>query len=151
MSGSLARQLVLVASVVASATIGAASVSAQEEENAASQMYFDVGNPSPGDTIHVGGLKIEGIAFDRTADESPGIERVDIFLEDRDQAGTLIGHAAVGVPTPAADDPELANSGWNAEVMLTRHMTGPHTMFFYAMSGVTGEEIIIAVPVQVAP
>ncbi len=147
---SFSRQLLVAISLVVGATLGAGSVSAQEDENT-SKMYFDVGNPSPGDTIHVGALAIEGIAFDGASDESPGIERIDIFIEDRDAAGTLIGHGVPGAPSPTADDPDLANSGWTARVMLTSRMTGPHTMFFYALSAVTGEELVVAVPVRVVP
>ena len=74
-------------------------------------MFLEVGNPAPGDTIHLGGLEIEGIAFDRASEDGPGIERIDIFLENRDLAGTLIGRAGMGVPTPEADDPPVANAG----------------------------------------
>jgi hypothetical protein len=150
MPAGLAWKLLLVVSVVLSTIFGTTTVSAQEEENA-SQMFLDVGNPTPGDTIHVGRIWIEGIAFDRAAEEGQGIERIDVFLGDRDQAGTLIGRAALGIETPAADDPRLANSGWTAEVSLTRRMTGAHTLFFYALSAVTGEELVVGVPVQVDP
>jgi len=150
MLAALAWKLLLVVSVVLAAMFGAMSVAAQEEENT-SQMFLDVGNPVAGDTIHVGRIWIEGIAFDRAAEEGQGIERIDVFLEDRDQAGALIGRAVLGIETPAADDPPLANSGWIAEVSLTGRMTGPHTLFFYALSSVTGEELIVGVPVQVDP
>jgi len=134
-----------------SSLLGAASVAAQEEAPASSQMYLDVGNPAPGDMIHVGGLMVEGIAFDRASEDGPGIDHIDIFLEDRDQAGSLVGHAALGVETPSADEPQLANSGWLAQVMLTRSMTGSHTLFFYALSAVTGEEMVVGIPVEVVP
>jgi hypothetical protein len=114
-------------------------------------MFFDVGNPSAGDSIHVGRYMIEGIAFDRAADQSPGIERIDVFLDDRDAGGTIIGHGMLGAPSPVPDDPALAGSGWTAQVTLTSRMTGPHTLFFYAQSGVTGEELVVAIPVQVMP
>jgi len=151
MFGSFVRRLLLVVSLAAGTTIGAGSVVAQEEETPPPGMFLDVGNPAPGDTIHVGGINIEGIAFDRASEEGPGIERIDIFLEDRDQAGTLVGHAGLGMESPAADDPPIANAGWAAQATLTRNMTGPHTLFFYAMSGVTGEEVVVTVPVLVAP
>jgi hypothetical protein len=122
-----------------------------EEQPATSQLFLDVGNPSPGDTIHVGGLIIEGIAFDRAADESPGIDHIDVFIDDRDAGGMLIGHGTLGAPNPVPDDPALAGSGWNAEVMLSNRMTGPHTLFFYALSAATGEEIVVTIPVQVVP
>jgi hypothetical protein len=148
---SFSKRWLLVASLVVGALSGVGNVSAQEDETPPSQMYFDVGNPAPGDTVHVGALAIEGIAFDRAADEAPGIERIDVFLGDRDEAGALIGHGTPGAPSPTADDPELANTGWTARVMLTKNMTGQHTMFFYALSGVTGEEMVVAIPVRVVP
>jgi hypothetical protein len=118
---------------------------------APSRMFFDVGNPSAGDNVHVGGYVIEGIAFDRAADQGPGVDHIDVFLDDRDAGGMLIGHGALGAPSPVPDDPELAGSGWTAQVMLTSKMTGPHTMFFYALSGVTGEEMVVTIPVRVVP
>jgi hypothetical protein len=134
--------------VLSGLTVGMA---ASDEQDASSQMFLDVGNPSPGDTIHVGGYKIEGIAFDRAADEGPGIDHIDVFLDDRDAGGMLIGRGVLGAPSPVADDPELAGSGWTARVMLTSKMTGPHTLFFYALSAVTGEELVVGVPVRVMP
>jgi hypothetical protein len=128
-----------------------AEMGAPDELPAPSQMFFDVGNPSAGDSIHVGRYMIEGIAFDRAADQSPGIERIDVFLDDRDAGGTIIGHGMLGAPSPVPDDPALAGSGWTAQVTLTSRMTGPHTLFFYAQSGVTGEELVVAIPVQVMP
>jgi hypothetical protein len=124
-------------------------VAAPEEGVATSKMFLDVGNPGPGDTVHVGALMIEGIAFDRASDQSPGIDHIDIFLDNRDTGGTLIGHAAFGVPNPQPDDPSIAGSGWNAHVVISNKMLGPHTMFFYALSAATGEEMVIGVPVQV--
>ena len=41
--------------------------------------------------------------------------------------------------------------GYAAMVMLTGKMTGPHTMFLYALSGVTGEEMVVTIPVEVVP
>jgi hypothetical protein len=149
---SLLRQLPRVGLLVVGATLGFGSMAAlAQSEPAPSRMYFDVGNPSTGDSVHVGGIMIEGIAFDRAAEQGPGIERIDVFLDDRDSGGTIVGHGVLGVPNPVPEEPELAGSGWTAQIMLTSRMTGPHTMFFYALSGVTGEELVVAIPVQVVP
>jgi hypothetical protein len=145
------RLLVLIVSAVMIGAIGPSSASAQEDETPPSKMFFDVGNPASGDSVHVGGLKIEGIAFDGASEDGPGIERIDIFLDDRDSAGTLVGHGMAGAPSPTADDPALANTGWTGEIVLTRRMTGQHTLFFYALSAVTGEEMVVGVPVNVVP
>src|ERR1700716_1500999 len=112
---------------VAQAEPAGSEMAAPDEQAAPSRMYFDVGNPSMGDSVHVGGFLIEGIAFDRAADEGSGIERIDVFMDDRDAGGTLVGRGALGAPNPVPDDPELAGSGWTARVTLTSKMTGPHT------------------------
>jgi hypothetical protein len=114
-------------------------------------MFLDVGNPAAGDSIHVGRYMIEGIAFDRAADQGVGIERVDIFLDDRDTGGVLIGSGALGVPNPVPDDPELSGAGWQARVTIPRAMLGAHTMFVYALSAVTGGEAVVTIPVLVVP
>jgi hypothetical protein len=158
---SLCKQLPVVGLLVVGATLGLSGMAvmaqtesaagAPDEQAAPSRMYFEVGNPSTGDSIHVGRFLIEGIAFDRAADDGPGIEHIDVFLDDRDSGGTLVGRGVLGAPSPVPDDPELAGSGWTARVMLTSRMTGSHTMFFYALSGVTGEELIVTIPVHVVP
>lgn len=125
------------------------AVAAPEEGVATSKMFLDVGNPSPNDSVHVGALMIEGLAFDRASDQMPGIDHIDIFLDDRDTGGTLIGHAAFGVGNPQPDDPSLVGAGWNAHVMISNKMLGSHTMFFYALSAATGEEMVVGIPVQI--
>ena len=120
-------------------------------ENLAAQMFLDVGNPSPGDTLHVGRYMIEGIAFDRAAEQGAGIERIDIFLDNRDTGGLLIGTAQMGAPSPVPDDPQLSDAGWNAQVTIPRAMVGGHTMLVYALSAITGGELVVGVPVTVVP
>ena len=106
-------------------------------------MTFDVGNPSPGDTIHAGAMHIEGIAFDKEATEGTGIDRIEVFLDNRDEGGTIIGQGSFGSPST----PEM----WIATVNLPNNLLGLHTLFFYALSSVTGEEAVMEVPVTVAP
>ena len=59
----------------------------------ASTITLQVGNPSPGDTVHVGGLNISGAAWDKAATTGSGIDRIDIFLDDRDSGGMLLTEA----------------------------------------------------------
>jgi len=119
--------------------------------NLAAQMYLDVGNPSSGDTVHVGRYMIEGIAFDRAAEQGAGIERIDIFLDNRDTGGVLIGSGQMGAPSPVPTDPELGDAGWTAQVTIPRMLTGGHTLFVYALSAITGGELTIGIPVSVVP
>ena len=114
-------------------------------------MFRDVGNQSAGDTIHVGRYMIEGIAFDRAADQGVGTERVEIFLEDRDTGGVLIGSGALGAPSPVPDDPALSDAGWTSQVTIPRNKTGLRTMFVYALSAITGGEVVVGIPVLVVP
>jgi hypothetical protein len=112
-------------------------------------MFLDVGNPAAGDHIHVGKYVIEGLAFDRAADKGAGIERIDIFVDDRETGGVLIGSAELGVPNPVSDDPQLSDAGWKALVTIPRSMLGPRTLFVYALSATTGGELVQAIPVVV--
>jgi hypothetical protein len=121
----------------------------QEADGPEAQMFLDVGNPAAGDNIHVGKYMIEGLAFDGAADEGAGIERIDIFFDDRDTGGVLIGSAELGVPNPVTDDPQLSDAGWRAQVTIPRSMLGPRTLFVYALSSVTGGELVAAIPVVV--
>jgi hypothetical protein len=118
---------------------------------ASATMYLDVGNPSPGDSVHAGALTVQGIAFDSAADGGPGIDHIDIFLDDRNAGGTLVGHGQLGAASAQPDDPNLAGAGWSARILLPIKLIGPHSLFFYAMSGVTGEEMAVAIPVRIVP
>src|SRR5258708_34862557 len=125
-----------------------ASMSPEEK---AAQMYLEVSNPSGGDTIHVGAYMMEGMAFDRAADQGAGLERVDIFLEDRNTGGVLIGSGQMAAPSPVPDDPQLSEAGWSAHVIVPRNMVGGHTMFVYTMSAITGGELVVGIPITVVP
>jgi hypothetical protein len=106
----------------------------------AASIDFQVGNPSPGDTIHVGGINIDGMALDHAAQSGSGIEQVEIFLDNRDQGGMPLTQTSVG-----------ANGAWHALVTLPSNQTGLHTLSFYAHSSVSGQESLISVPVTIAP
>jgi hypothetical protein len=111
--------------------------------------YLAVANPAPGDNLAIGGLDIRGKAFDPIAsvDQGSGIDRVQIFLEDRDRGGLHLGDARLGLPnTAAAPDSQFALAGWDVVVNLP---SGVHTLFIYARSAVTGKETLLQVPVRV--
>jgi hypothetical protein len=129
---------------------------------AAESIHLDVGNPSPGATIHVGGLIIEGVAFDREAESGTGVDRIQVFLDNRDNAGVLLGEAVFGdtnVFIDNGDDSLMlvggeATSGenmWRAMLNLPSNANGAHTLFVYAHSAITGAEHIVMIPVIVAP
>jgi hypothetical protein len=106
-----------------------------------STISFEVGNPSPGDTIHVGGYVIEGIASDSAAQQGNGIDRIDVFLDNRDEGGMLIGHGSFG----------SSGDMWSATVDLPDNETGVHSLFFYVHSTASDKEMVESVPVLVEP
>jgi hypothetical protein len=111
--------------------------------------YVAVSNPVPGDNLAVGGLAMQGKAFEPSAtpDQGSGIDHVQIFLEDRDRGGLHLADARLGLPNPAAaPGSQFALAGWDATVNLPG---GSHTLFIYARSWVTGKETAIQVPVRV--
>jgi hypothetical protein len=101
---------------------------------------LEVGNPSPGDTIHVGAYNIIGRALDRSATNGTGIDRVEIFLDNRDQGGMFLGTGSL-----------VANNLWSATINIPSNQTGLHNLMFYAHSSVSGGELAVTVPVTVAP
>jgi hypothetical protein len=143
-----------IAAVVLALTSWGTALAQEDDDQAGgdtSTMYLDVGNPSSGDSLHVGAYTMEGIAFDSAADPAPGIDHIDIFLDDRNTGGTLIGHGQMYAASPEPDDPGLQGSGWTAQVVIPKKRMGSHVLFVYALSGATGEEMVVGVPVQVVP
>jgi hypothetical protein len=73
-----------------------------------------------------------------------GVDRIDVFLDDRDEGGTFLASALL------ADAPEGGPAGtWSVTVELPENMRGLHTLWFYAHSTMTGEEITHQIPVEV--
>jgi hypothetical protein len=105
-----------------------------------STITLDVSNPSPGDTIHAGGYAIDGVAFDKAAQSGSGIDRIDIFLGNRDDGGTMLTEVTPG-----------AHNMWHAVVSLPSNQTGLHELVFYAHSSATGQEAVVSTPVTIAP
>jgi hypothetical protein len=106
----------------------------------AASITLQVSNPSPGDTIHVGGYGIQGMAFDKSAPSGSGIDRIDIFLDSRDSGGMMLTETVPG-----------ASNMWQVILPLPTNQTGLHTLYFYAHSSVSGQESVVSVPVTIAP
>jgi hypothetical protein len=105
----------------------------------ASTIVLQVGNPSPGATILSGAYNMSGRAFDKAATSGSGIDRIDIFLDSRDEGGLFLGTAAV-----------VDNNMWSATVTLPNNNLGLHNMTVYAHSSVTGAQQTEVVPITVA-
>jgi hypothetical protein len=103
-----------------------------------STISVTVGNPSEGAMIKVGAYSVQGDAFDRAAASGTGIDRIDIFLDDRDTGGMLLGQATMGPGT-----------FWQALVDLPTNQTGLHELWFYAHSSVNDTWTAVSVPVTI--
>ena len=70
-------------------------------------------SPAPGTFLPVGGnITVSGVAYDTTATGSAGIDRVSVFLGDRDAGGTFWGDATLGQPSPQLG-PDRASAGYS--------------------------------------
>jgi hypothetical protein len=105
----------------------------------ASTIVLEVGNPSSGATILSGAYNMVGRAFDKAATSGSGIDRIDIFLDSRDEGGLFLGTA-----TP------VNNNLWSATVTLPNNNLGLHNMTVYAHSSVTGAQQTEVIPISVA-
>jgi hypothetical protein len=104
-----------------------------------STITLSIGNPSPNDTIKVGAFTVQGDAFDKVASSGSGIDRIDIFLDNRDSGGTFLSTATLGT-----------TSFWQAVLNLPSNQTGLHELWFYAHSSATGQTLAVSVPVTIA-
>jgi hypothetical protein len=102
-------------------------------------LVLSVGNPQPGDLLPRGRYVMEGVAFDRAANSGNGVDRVSVFVEDRDAGGQLVGDAVLGKPTA---------TGYTVTADLSK-TGGGHTLFVYAHSAVSGRETVVSFPVVI--
>jgi hypothetical protein len=150
MSRSVLARLRLIGPVTAAAALGLGTLPALAQTTptapAASDcsgIHFELANPSPGSMIAPGGIVLQGIAMDSRAQPSIGVDRIDFFLDSRDQGGLSLGTAVPGmVPGP------FGPNSFQTTVTIP-NMTGGHDLFAYAHSSVSGAESVIALPVAV--
>src|SRR5688572_25844064 len=74
--------------------MGAAPATAAEPPD------LEVENPQPDEMLTPGRMVISGVAFDPEARIGTGVDRVTVFLEDRDKGGLFLGEATLGRPNP---------------------------------------------------
>jgi len=118
---------------------------------------LEVDNPAPSDLLPVGGYVMTGFAFDPVSSSSagPGITVVQVFLDDPNQGGSIVGEArpdkGLGIASPrgAAFGDQFATSGFRLTVQIPSSAAGnQHALFVLAQSG-SGRVGTIAVPVIV--
>jgi hypothetical protein len=99
---------------------------------------LQLGNPNPGDVLSNGDLIIQGVAYDPNGSQANGIDRVELFLDNRDEGGLPLGSGA-----PASDNT------FKIKATLPSSANGGHNVVAYARSSVTGLESVESVPVFV--
>jgi hypothetical protein len=102
-------------------------------------LVLSVGNPQPNDLLPRGKYVMQGLAFDRAANSGSGVDRVSVFVDDRDAGGQMVGDAVLGQP---------GATGFTVTADLSR-AGGGHTLFVYARSSVTGHEAVVSFPVVI--
>lgn len=111
---------------------------------------LEVANPAAGDMITPGALVIQGVAFDPTATTGTGVDRVSVFLDDRDGGGFFLGDATLGVPNVMGSQPaQFANAGWTLLTPALKGTGDSHMLCVYARSSVTGQESEMEIPVSI--
>jgi hypothetical protein len=106
----------------------------------ASNITLQVGNPSNGDSVKIGSYVMQGEAWDAAASSGSGVDRIDIFLDDREAGGTRLGGATVGT----AANPR----GWTATIDFP-NLLGGHTLFVYGHSSLTDHESVVQIPITI--
>jgi len=109
-------------------------------------------NPSSGDLLNAGTVIIEGVAYDPAATSGSGVDKVDIYLGDRDAGGLLLGSAVPGAtinPLVVESGSPLAQAAFSVRADVPSNMSGSHVLFAYAHSSVTGKDSKVWVPVNV--
>jgi hypothetical protein len=144
---SLLVRLTFSIGLVAMLALGAVSASARQMPEGPTLV---VANPSPGDNLTPGKLEMQGVAFDPVAAAGTGVDRVSVFLDNRDMGGIHLGDAALGAPNPMPSEPaQFAQAGWTLTTSALQGVGDQHTLFIYARSAVTGQESIVQVPITI--
>jgi hypothetical protein len=137
-SATSSTSCVVEAAVAAApAAAGAPAAGAAMVGAVASGPVLQLGNPGAGDLLPTGHIVISGTAHDPAATSGSGIDRVEVFLDNRDEGGTFLGGAQPTGPT------------FNVTADVSNSANGGHTVYVYARSSVTGREAVVAVPVYV--
>jgi hypothetical protein len=105
-----------------------------------------VWNPSAGDRLLQGSLVMQGIAFDPAASSGTGIDRVSVFLGDRDAGGVHLGNAVMdSTDTPT----NTVRGGWTLATTVLRGTGVARTLYVYAHSGLSGREAVTLIPILI--
>jgi hypothetical protein len=117
-----------------------------------------------------GVMIMQGMAYDETAETGVGVDRVSIFLGDRDEdnGAVFLGDATLGLASPetvvkeecakgasllcpagaAHGDPQFALAGWSVKTPALKSTGQQTALYVYARSSVSGVEAVEIIPVS---
>jgi hypothetical protein len=116
--------------------LGSAPVAAQSVSGGCIQVFVD--NPHPGDPLTQGKYEVGGRATDSAAQSGSGIDRVQIFLDNRDLGGISLGEVS-----------QLSGNRFHLIVNFPQNQFGLHSVFVYARSASSGKEGIATTGVNI--
>jgi hypothetical protein len=103
--------------------------------------------PNPGAVIPPGGnVVVSGTAYDTSSPAGPAIDRVSVFLGDRDAGGIFWGDATLQQATPQLGG-QLTAAGWSRRSPTIPLGSGSREIFAYAHSLFSGKEASTSIPV----
>jgi hypothetical protein len=132
---------------------------------------LEVANPGDGEMLTPGRMIIYGIAYDDSAETGIGVDRVSVFLGDRDEENQAIflGDAQLGLANPQRvfkeecephgrslvlcpegtekGDPQFDLAGWRLVTSVIKATGKEASLHVYARSSVSGVEAVETVKV----
>ncbi len=114
-------------------------------------VVLDLLNPHAGDTLPPGAsIVMNGVAYDPAATQGTGIDKVTLYLDNRDQGGLFLGQATLGQTNPQAPaNSEFANAGFTLKTNSLPNVNSAHTIYVYAHDSQSNKETVLQVPVWV--
>jgi hypothetical protein len=121
--------------LAATAILGSGPVGAASSAPCANGLILDLANPGPGDILSAGDYIVSGFVRDPSPATSGAVDRVDLFVGNRDAGGTEVGSA---VPKQGA---------FTVTVKLPTNIEGGTNFVAYAHSSLSSQEAVVSVPV----
>jgi hypothetical protein len=142
---SVAIPFMLGQSSAAGAQCSTSTTAGTSATSQADTIHLELSNSKPQDSVKVGALAVQGVAFDAAAETGPGVDRVTFFLDSRDQGGFFLTDTVPGQSATESGVP----AGFYQATLDMPNQVGGHTLFVYAHSSVTGHDAVISVPITV--
>jgi hypothetical protein len=143
----------LVLAVFGLGVVGSAAAAQQSSSNCVTTapVVLELLNPHAGDALPPGAsIVMNGIAYDPSATQGTGIDKITIYLDNRDQGGLFLGQATQGQPNPQAPaNSEFANAGFTLKSNSLPNVNSAHTIYVYAHDAQNNKETVLQVPVWV--